>query len=217
MAHLHTYCLRYWIGTFESSFIVWGWICNYIPRNTGLIIVKDSWFWHLYQQVENLWAKQSEGDLGVLGPSGVNFKVLLWIFIRQPQALGLLGYLVVLIIWCSLILLHSSNAVLLLVNPYTTGKTWVRTQHCGYWCPGVKAPDHQYPLCWINTHCTGLIWYENITFIVNSIRKWSYMYLKQKRKKLFSQLQGLLGNIFIGRRKYSQENLFPRNENSHAN
>ena len=22
------------------------------------------------------------------------------------------------------------------------------TQHCGHWCPGAKAPGHQYPHCW---------------------------------------------------------------------
>ena len=31
------------------------------------------------------------------------------------------------------------------VNPLTTGNTWMHTQHCGCWCPGVQAPGHQYP------------------------------------------------------------------------
>ena len=28
----------------------------------------------------------------------------------------------------------------------------MRSQHCGYWCPGAKAPGHQYPQCWLNIH-----------------------------------------------------------------
>ena len=26
----------------------------------------------------------------------------------------------------------------------------MRNQHCGYWCPGAKAPGHQYPQYWLN-------------------------------------------------------------------
>ena len=29
------------------------------------------------------------------------------------------------------------------------------TQLCGYWCPGVKAPGHQYPKCWLIIHWNG--------------------------------------------------------------
>ena len=28
--------------------------------------------------------------------------------------------------------------------------TVVRTEYCGYWYTGVKAPGHQYPQCWEN-------------------------------------------------------------------
>ena len=41
--------------------------------------------------------------------------------------------------------------------PWTAGNYWVHIQHCSYWCPGAKAPGHQYPQCW------------NITFIGTSI------------------------------------------------
>ena len=38
------------------------------------------------------------------------------------------------------------------------------TQRCSYWCPGAKAPGHQYPQCWLNIHCFGLVSYIwNIT------------------------------------------------------
>ena len=36
------------------------------------------------------------------------------------------------------------------INQYTTGNVWVQTQHCGYWCPVVKAPAQQYPQCWLD-------------------------------------------------------------------
>ena len=50
--------------------------------------------------------------------------------------------------------------VLLSLNPYTLGNAWVRSQHCGYWCPGAKAPGHQYPQCWLNIHCIGPVSYK---------------------------------------------------------
>ena len=53
------------------------------------------------------------------------------------------------------------------VNPYTAGNAWVCTQHCGYWCPGAKAPSHQYPHCWLNIHCIGPVSYRNIIVIGN--------------------------------------------------
>ena len=40
---------------------------------------------------------------------------------------------------------------------------WVRSQHCGYWCPGAKAPGHQYPQYWVNIQFIGPVSYENIT------------------------------------------------------
>ena len=33
-----------------------------------------------------------------------------------------------------------------------TGNAWV-INHCGYWCPGAKAPGHQYQQCWLCIHC----------------------------------------------------------------
>ena len=36
----------------------------------------------------------------------------------------------------------------------------MRSQHHGYWCPGAKAPGHQYPQCWLNIHCIGLVPYR---------------------------------------------------------
>ena len=33
--------------------------------------------------------------------------------------------------------------VMYLFNPKTTENTWVCNQHCGYCCPGAKAPGHQ--------------------------------------------------------------------------
>ena len=42
-----------------------------------------------------------------------------------------------------------------------TGNTWVCSQHCDYWCPGAKAPSHQYPQCWLNVHCTEPVSYKN--------------------------------------------------------
>ena len=47
----------------------------------------------------------------------------------------------------------------------------MHTQHCGYWWPGAKAPGHQYPLCWLNTHCMRPVLCKNVTFVVNNIRK----------------------------------------------
>ena len=58
------------------------------------------------------------------------------------------------------------------INPSTLGNTWVCNQHCGYWCPGAKAPGHQYPQCWLNIHCIGPVSYKNIAPIVNNIRKY---------------------------------------------
>ena len=64
------------------------------------------------------------------------------------------------------------------VNPWTLGNAWVRSQHCGYWSPGVKAPGHQYPQCWLNIHCIGPISYKDIAHKVNSIRKWNHILKK---------------------------------------
>ena len=46
---------------------------------------------------------------------------------------------------------------------------WVHTQHCSYWCPGAKAPGHQYPRCWMNIHSTESVSNRNITFVGNNV------------------------------------------------
>ena len=57
------------------------------------------------------------------------------------------------------------------INPQTPGNAWVRSQHCGYWCPGAKAPGHQYPQYWLNIQFIGPVSYENITLLLDNIRK----------------------------------------------
>ena len=64
------------------------------------------------------------------------------------------------------------------INPWTPGNAWMRSQHCGYWCPGAKAPGHQYPQCWLNIPCIGPVSYKNIAHKVNSIRKWNHILKK---------------------------------------
>ena len=49
--------------------------------------------------------------------------------------------------WKLRILQSSLHAVP--INPWTDGNAWVHTHHCSYWCPGAKAPGHQYPQCWL--------------------------------------------------------------------
>ena len=53
----------------------------------------------------------------------------------------------------------------------------MRSQHCGYWCPGAKAPRHQYPQCWLNVLCIGPVSYKTIAHKVNSIRKWNHIFM----------------------------------------
>ena len=60
-------------------------------------------------------------------------------------------------------------------NPLTLENAWVRSQHCGYWCPGAKAPGHQYPQCWLNIHFIAPVSCKNIAHKVNSIRKWNHI------------------------------------------
>ena len=36
-------------------------------------------------------------------------------------------------------------------------ETRVCAQHCGCWCSDAEAPGHQYPECWGNIHCIGLV------------------------------------------------------------
>ena len=67
-----------------------------------------------------------------------------------------------------------------MVNPLVPGNAWVRTQHCGCWCLGAKAPSHQYPQCWLNCvvvdklhtkilHVKWAILRNNITFKIDPV------------------------------------------------
>ena len=42
---------------------------------------------------------------------------------------------------------------------------WVRSQQCGYWCPGAKAPGHQYPQHWLNIKFIGPVSWKYYTFV----------------------------------------------------
>ena len=70
---------------------------------------------------------------------------------------------------CGIISTDADGLVPRVINPLTPGNAWVRSQHCGYWCPGAKAPGHQYPQCWLNIHCIWPDSYENIVLLVNTI------------------------------------------------
>ena len=54
----------------------------------------------------------------------------------------------------------------------------MRGQHRGYWCPGAKAPGHQYLQSWLNIHCIGPVSYKNITLVENNITKKKYIFEK---------------------------------------
>ena len=47
--------------------------------------------------------------------------------------------------------------------PINSCKCMVHTQHCDYWCPGAKAPGHQYPQCWGNIYYNRQAWCKNIS------------------------------------------------------
>ena len=49
----------------------------------------------------------------------------------------------------------------------------MHSQHCGYWCPGAKAPGHQYPQYWLNLQFIGPVSYESIRLLLDNIRKWN--------------------------------------------
>ena len=68
---------------------------------------------------------------------------------------------------------HKTN-----LNPETSGNAWVHSQYGGCWCPGAKAPGHQYPQCWLNIHCIGPVSYKHITLMLDNIRKKSYILKK---------------------------------------
>ena len=68
----------------------------------------------------------------------------------------------------------------------------VRSQHCGYRCPSVKAPGYQYPKCWLNVNCIGLISCRNVTHFLNIIRKWfiySTIHFEKKEKIELSKIK----------------------------
>ena len=48
-------------------------------------------------------------------------------------------------------------------DAWVWGDAWVRSQHYGNWCPGAKAPGHQYR--------EGPVSYKNIALMVHNIRK----------------------------------------------
>ena len=87
--------------------------------------------------------------------------------------------------------LHSTE---LKVNPKTARKVWVCTQHCGYWCPGAKAPGHQYPHCWPTVQYIGPVSDKNITFTVNNIKKCNQ--ILKKVTKLF-RVNGYLSRMAL--------------------
>ena len=67
-----------------------------------------------------------------------------------------------------------AGAAILVPSPrthLTHGHTWVHIQHSCYWCPGAKAPGHQYPQCWPNIHCIATTSNKNFALLINYIRK----------------------------------------------
>ena len=78
------------------------------------------------------------------------------------------------------------------VNPWTDGNAWMHNQHCGYWCPGAKAPGHQYPQCWFSTYCTTQASYKYITFNTNNDENW---YFEKKYDPVISGLMFCLPPI----------------------
>ena len=73
-----------------------------------------------------------------------------------------------------------------------THKRWkrmgVHSARYSYWNPGAKAPDHQYPQCWLNVHCTGPVSYMNIIVRGNSIGSENKIMFW---KKIYSVVPGL--------------------------
>ena len=55
-------------------------------------------------------------------------------------------------------------------SPETVRNTWVHTQQCGYWCPGAKAPGHQYPKCWPNIHYIVFCVWDNPMNLLRTAR-----------------------------------------------
>ena len=67
--------------------------------------------------------------------------------------------------------------------------THIQLETTGALCMPTDALD-QYPECWWNIHCTGLISYRNITFYVNNIRKLIHILKKKKKKKMTQLFKG---------------------------
>ena len=68
---------------------------------------------------------------------------------------------------------------------HKNGHARVRTQQCGFWCPGAQTLGHQYPQCWLNTDCIRLIPYTNISISINLMGKccWTFCWnISWKRK-----------------------------------
>ena len=59
-------------------------------------------------------------------------------------------------------------------------ETWICTQHCGYWCPGAEALEHQYPKYGLDIHYIRPLSYKHI--IVNNISEWNLFLMKQMAK-----------------------------------
>ena len=85
------------------------------------------------------------------------------------------------------------------LNLKTAGNAWARIQHFRYWCPGTKAPGHQYPRCccgyrcpgfktpghqclqcWWNIYCFGPISCQNISSIMKNIRNKNNLKFEKK-------------------------------------
>ena len=72
----------------------------------------------------------------------------------------------------------------------------MHSQHCGYRCPGAKAPGHRYRQCWFNIHCIGPILYKNITLVLDNIRNWNYI-LKKWPSRLRAKWQRCIFCIIL--------------------
>ena len=66
-----------------------------------------------------------------------------------------------------------------MINSLSAGNTWMCIQHCGYWCPGAKAPGHQQPQCALIIYCTRPVSHKRNTFTVNIITNLNYIMNKK--------------------------------------
>ena len=85
-----------------------------------------------------------------------------------------------------------------------THKHWnqmVCTQFSSYWFPGAKAPGHQYPQCWISSHCLRPVSNRNIAVMMRNRKKNEFTFkkliqlLKSWRviKKIISSIAKFMG------------------------